>query len=215
MSSSPAPFVYTDNSFRLTANWITAARAPLLIPMVYFYEHQQWVAGGTCFAISMLLDLLDGWLARRQQAKLSFILSREQQAQLTWWQVMNYPGNTPFGDWFDPLLDKIGDILGIYYVGPLWLSKWLTYPVVIIELFLQFVVRPMQRQFGVKAAANKFGKWKTNFYAWPLGIMPFVYVYGPGFVFNLAILIGLGLAMASSYHHLMPVVAAMRRQRAG
>ena len=215
MSSSPAPFVYTDDRFHLTANWITSGRVPLLIPMVYFYLHQQWVAGGICFGLSIGLDGADGPWARRQQAKLDFVLTRAQQKLLTWWQLLNFPGNTPFGDEFDPFIDKLSNILAIICVGPLWLPWWIIYLVIAIELVLQFGVRPLQQRYDVKSAANKFGKLKTNFFGWGIGAMPFVYVWGVGFLFYLVVILGLLAACGSVYYHLMPVVAAIRRQRAG
>ncbi|MFC1598164.1 CDP-alcohol phosphatidyltransferase family protein [Patescibacteria group bacterium] len=142
----------------LTANWITALRIIFYPPMIYFIMVGELWYGGYCFGAGMMLDALDGWWARRQGG----VLDWEVEQTMSLWQRMNFRGTTRLGQLLDPAMDKLANNTGILMlgIGFVWLPLALLPP--LIDLLLQFAVRPLKNWLNIgDAAANNWGKGKT------------------------------------------------------
>lgn len=194
-----------------TANWITYFRILWWPPMVYCFATGQYLAGGICFGIGMVLDILDGKVSRWQGG----VLSPGEEATLTWWQIMNFKGVTNHGMFVDPLLDKI-----VNGTAMLMLAKFVWWPLaiapVIVDLFLQFGVRRIKQKYGIgNGAANVWGKAKTWGQSLAVAAILVWKIWFPAYTLGEDIgngmLLGAGwLGVMSVYRHLRPLPAAAK-----
>lgn len=143
-----------------TATWITLFGGLLaLIGILLFLLDHDWAAIAV-LTISFLTDWWDGCVARHQQGERPE-MTREEEADLTVWQRINYRGVTHLGRAVDPLVDKIRFLglmwavgLGVLDVGVMAL---LTFLAVLLTL-----ARPIKTYFRLEhGGANRWGKYKV------------------------------------------------------
>lgn len=173
---------YQLNQFRFTGNWFTYSRFIPLIMMVYFYYCHQWGVGGWCYIAAIVPDWCDGPFARWQKRRSGVpLLTLAQEQQLTWWQRMNLPGASNLGAFMDPFLDKAMNSTALFMLLKFmpWYMAGMVLVIIVLDLALQFVVRPLKIRWGIKdaAKANNWGKYKTQAQGWTAGFMPFVYTW--------------------------------------
>ncbi|OGL72332.1 hypothetical protein A3F28_03330 [Candidatus Uhrbacteria bacterium RIFCSPHIGHO2_12_FULL_57_11] len=128
----------------VTPNAISIVRGLAVIPVVLVHREHPFIAGFGILLPAMLLDLVDGPLAR----------ARGQASQI--------------GAFLDATADKI------FIHGVLWLACYprIPLPAAVAMSYLDAlltVIRPMKRYLGSTAKANDFGKWKTVFQAVGIG----------------------------------------------
>ncbi len=136
-----------------TPNKLTLIRVFLIpvyvILMLMVFENHYYYAGAV-FIIASLTDLVDGYIARKNNLV------------------------TDFGKFMDPLADKLLVMSSmVIFVQMNMIESW----VVIIILAREFAVtalRTMAAKNGVVMAADKFGKWKTTIQMISLVLMHFV-----------------------------------------
>lgn len=207
--------LHSDNShnprtnFHFTANWITCARVLLVIPMVWYYLHGDLLHGGVFFILSIVPDWFDGPFARWQSRRYNLTLSMDQEATLTFWQRMNFRGQTQLGALLDPLFDKVTNGLGLLLAGYGFVPYWLVFVIIGIDLVLQFVVRPFKQYHNIGSIkATDWGKYKTQCQGWCAGFMPFWdYFDWPyaNVVFPVWLMACIGFGLMSLRSHLIPI----------
>ncbi len=199
-----------SNSFHWTANWITIARVLFVIPMIYFYLQGDLQWGGICFIASIVPDWFDGPFARWQSRRYGTMLTPEDEHRLSYWQRINYPGQTTLGAMLDPLFDKVTNGLGLLLAGWNFIPLWLVGCVIGIDLVLQFVVRPLKSHYKIGSIkATDWGKYKTQCQGWCAGFMPFWQIWHwpyADLVFTLWLTFCIGFGLMSLRSHLIPML---------
>ncbi|MDQ7982782.1 MAG: CDP-diacylglycerol--glycerol-3-phosphate 3-phosphatidyltransferase [Spiroplasma sp.] len=109
-----------------------------------------WLIAGVLFIIAALSDLLDGYLARKQNKV------------------------TTFGKFFDSIADKLltnGVLIAMSYVGvmPIWITL-----ILVLRDFLIDALRQILATKNVVMDANWYGKWKAGIQMLGLTILFFV-----------------------------------------
>lgn len=123
-------------------NLITIGRLFLIPPVLYLIDPTDPVrnfAAAILFALASGLDIVDGWLARRQGLV------------------------TVFGKFVDPLADKLmamAVMVWLVYVG--LLPPWLVVLILARDLYINGI-RQVAASMGVVIAAGEGGKFKTVF----------------------------------------------------
>lgn len=165
----------------ITPNAISVGRTLLVIPVILLAYKHPYIAGFGLFLPAMVLDALDGPLAR----------SRGHTSAL------------------GSFLDSTGDKIFIH--GTLWFAIYpyipsLFWPAIIFSTpdLLLVLVRPIKYWLGITGNANLFGKIKTWLQAFTVGFllvrMPSLYFY------SLILMIGaLGCATQSLIVHLRDI----------
>lgn len=130
----------------VTPNAITIVRGCMIVPILAVHEERPLVAGWGLYAPAMLLDAVDGPLARHRG------ITSEHGAML------------------DATVDKL------LLHGILWLAilpqVWLQLAIALSALdLLLTAVRPIKQRFGRSVRANVFGKAKTTVMAFGVGFL--------------------------------------------
>lgn len=156
-------------------NMITIGRLLLIPPVLYLSDYRDPVASFfamVLFLLASLLDVVDGWLARRQGLV------------------------TFFGKFVDPLADKIMVMaLVVYLAADGRLPPWLVVLLLGREFYMS-ALRTLALGEGIEIVANSGGKAKTSFqligisfilvyysYRMPLGETVNFYAVGLVFVY--------------------------------
>ena len=136
-----------------TPNKLTLLRVfliPVYVILMLFVFTNHYFYAGAVFIIASLTDLIDGYIARKNNLV------------------------TDFGKFADPLADKLLVMAAmVIFVQMNMIKSW----IVIIILAREFAVtalRTMAAKNGVVMAADKFGKWKTTTQMIALVLMHFV-----------------------------------------
>lgn len=99
------PLIPRLHLWNLTPNFITVARATLIVVILPLIASGEYVAACIVFLISSLGDHFDGVLARFQDAVLT-----KKDGQPWWW----VKGSSEFGKFLDPACDKLVNQLTIF-----------------------------------------------------------------------------------------------------
>jgi len=143
---------------RWTANWCTAFRVVCIPPMIWNILCGDFTSAMGWFGINQILDIWDGLIARRQGG----VLTDQQAEGKSLWEVMNFPGVTPLGSWMDPVMDKATNGVAILLLGLGFVPWPLVVLPVLIDLLLQFGVRPLKKWLKIgDDASNGNGKAKN------------------------------------------------------
>ncbi|MDR1448559.1 MAG: CDP-diacylglycerol--glycerol-3-phosphate 3-phosphatidyltransferase [Candidatus Ancillula sp.] len=153
------------------ANFLTILRVTLAIPFIYllFLEksgnHPYGILGGfgcvVLFGTISLLDVLDGYIARKRYAV------------------------TNFGKFLDPLADKLF-LSGVLFVLCIFNYKIIPFAVLILlrELFITIYRVVVIRRYKVVIPASRVGKYKTvtqlvslGFFVAPIELLPPIFTY--------------------------------------
>ena len=134
-----------------TPNLITLFGALLVGPMAYAFWTNHVAVGLVLFLAGIFTDVLDGPLARFQEAKMNDIERKARDVRGFFWRR----GQTMSGAAFDPFVDKLRFFGAILPLG--WYLLW--WPM--LAACVAFAVLITVGRLFVRAKANKFGKIKA------------------------------------------------------
>ncbi len=168
-------------------NQLTILRI-LIIPVIFFLLFFKKEIYGTYaavfFAIAMLTDFIDGYIARKKKIV------------------------TTFGIFLDPIADKLLVVTVLVMLIPLHrIPVWIVVIIIVREIFVMGL-RAIASEKGVIIPAGKEGKWKTTFQM--LGIF-FLLIYYTHFNINfgkigfILILLSILFSLISSYKYIKKV----------
>lgn len=145
----------------LTSNQITLARVAFALPMFLAFWKGLIVTGSCIYAVSCLMDFLDGAVARYQQAASGAPpLEPDVESKMTLREILRHRGTTAFGKGLDPLADKATYFGALIPVGSGFLVPWLIWPAFLAAMALT-LFRPIKRRLKLgDTGANRFGKFK-------------------------------------------------------
>ena len=125
--------------------------APLMVILLYYEGPVACFGAALLFALASITDLLDGYIARRDNLV------------------------TSFGKFLDPLADKV--LICSVLIMLTWLHRvpaWITILIVCRELVVTGL-RAMAADKGIVMAADKFGQWKTTLQS--IALIPLIIHY--------------------------------------
>jgi len=130
------------------ANLLTLARLVCLPPVILLFRTGHVFVAAVLFALAMISDCFDGWLARRSGQE------------------------TVLGLYLDPVVDKIVLLVLLYELAHARLLVWAVPHLFLARELLQNAVRMLGANRGVLVGANWMGKTKatlqTVFITWAL-----------------------------------------------
>lgn len=183
-----------------------------LIGILLFGVDQDWPAVA-CLIISFLTDWWDGCVARFHQGDRS-LMSREDEALLTFGERLNYRGVTHLGRALDPFIDKIRFIGLLWTIGLEYVDEGVAVLMTGLAVLLT-LVRPAKRLLKLDpGGANFWGKRKVYaevvfivalvFGTRPLynGSNPFLTMEFTPLIISMIGTVTLFLASASLYTHI-------------
>lgn len=181
-------------------NQITLIGAFFCLPMLYFYAQDALFLGTVFFALSRIMDFVDGSLACHQQGSKP-PMSWAQEQKLSLLARINYRGVTNFGASLDPFTDKLCNVLAMYVLGWGVVPTWLLIGITVIA-FLLTVKRWLQ--LG-DAKSNRLGKYKmlteilaiANLILYPQSTILLTITFGTALLLGLGSLAG---QMVSDWH---------------
>jgi CDP-diacylglycerol--glycerol-3-phosphate 3-phosphatidyltransferase len=119
------------------ANYLTFARIYTIPVIVFLIIKETTVAASILFFAASLTDLLDGYVAR------------------------NHGHKTQFGEWLDPIADKL---LVLIVIPNLGLSPWIILPIFFREIYVMIGrLLIINTEIGKALVVGRHGKYKAAF----------------------------------------------------